>query len=61
MDTLEEFFELNKLNKYAYYSIKQSKWKETSQRYISNLLINNIELQKELLGLKYNISKMEKY
>lgn len=61
MDTLEEFFELSKLNKYAYDSIKQSKWKETSQRYISNLLINNLELQKELLGLKYNISKMVEF
>lgn len=61
MDTLEELFELNKLNKYAYDSIKQSKWKETSQRYISNLLINNLELQKEVLDLKYNISKMVEF
>ena len=40
MSTLEELMELDMINKCAYEGTKQSRWKETTQRYISNLLIN---------------------
>ena len=56
MATLEELMELDMLNKCAYEGTCQSRWKETTQRYISNLLINNLKLQKEVLDYKYCVS-----
>lgn len=56
MAALKELFELDRINGYAYDSVKQSKWKETTQRYISNLLIKNLDLQKDVLNLDYSIS-----
>ncbi len=54
--TLEEITELNMLNECAYECTKQSRWKETTQRYLSNLLLNNIGLQRELLDHTYKVS-----
>lgn len=56
MLTLQDLMELDMMNICAYESTKQSRWKETTQRYISNLLINNLNLQKEVLSYKYSVS-----
>lgn len=48
--------ELDMLNKCAYEATSQSKWKETTQRYISNLLLNNLKLREEVLGYEYCVS-----
>lgn len=48
--------ELNMLNECAYESTRQSRWKENTQRYLSNLLVNNIKLQEDVLNYKYKVS-----
>ena len=53
MATIESLVELNTLNDCAMGSTKQSRWKETTQRYIANMLINNVELRSELLEDRY--------
>lgn len=55
MATLEELVELDMLNECAYECTKQSRWKETTQRYIANLLPNNLELREELLNHTYSV------
>ena len=47
--------ELNTLNECAYECTKQSRWKETTQRYIADMLIRNLELQGEVLGGHYSV------
>lgn len=54
--TLEELFTLENLNNAFYKSSRLSYWKESTQRYNANLLINNIKLQKDLLNREYRIS-----
>ena len=44
------------LNECAYECTRQSRWKETTQRYLSNLLVKNIELQEDVLSGKYKLS-----
>lgn len=56
MASLEELMELSVLNECAYETTTQSRWKETTQRYISNLLVRNIELQKDVLSHNYTVS-----
>ena len=48
--------DLSILNECAYECTKQSRWKEATQRYLSNLLINNLELKKEVLSGNYHVS-----
>lgn len=55
MATLQELMELNTLNECAYECTKQSRWKETTQRYIADMLIRNLELQGEVLGGSYSV------
>ena len=55
MSRLQELMGLNMLNKCAYEGTKQSRWKETTQRYLSNLLVNNLELQDEVMGGGYAV------
>lgn len=55
MTTLQELVEINALNKYAYECSKQSRWKESTQRYLSNLLINNMQLRDDILNHKYKV------
>lgn len=52
---LNELFTLEKLNNAFYEEAKASYWKESTQRYRANLLINNIKLQEELLNNEYEI------
>ena len=44
------------LNECAYECTMQSRWKETTQRYLSNMLVKNIELQADVLSGKYKVS-----
>ncbi len=52
---LNELFTLEKLNNAFYEEAKASYWKESTQRYRANLLVNNIKLQEELLNNEYKI------
>ena len=54
--TLEELTTLEKLNIAFYDCAKVSFWKEATQRYKSNLLINNIQLQEDLRSENYKVS-----
>lgn len=56
MTVLQDIIKLNNLNQSAYQCTKQSRWKETTQKYLNNLLIENIKLQEEVLNHKYTIS-----
>lgn len=53
---LEELFTLENLNEAFHESAKISYWKDSTQRYGANLLLNNIKLQEELLGGRYKVS-----
>lgn len=55
MLSFEELFSLNMINTCAYECTRQSRWKETTQRYLSNLLLNNIELRDEVLSGNYKV------
>lgn len=54
--TLEELTTLEKLNNAFNDCAKVSFWKEPTQRYRTNLLINNLKLQEDLRSGKYEIS-----
>lgn len=43
------------LNKCTILTTRQSRWKETSQRYIANMLINNVQLQDDVVGGNYAV------
>ena len=53
--TMEELTTMEKLNRAFYESAKASRWKAATQRYHSNLLLNNLELQEELRGGRYRV------
>ena len=55
MATLEQLTDLDTLNRCAYECTKQSHWKETTQRYLANMLPNNLSLQKDILEGKYKV------
>ena len=55
MITLEEITEINTLNQCAYECSRQSRWKKTTQRYLSNLLVNNIQLRDNILNHRYSV------
>lgn len=56
MATLQELTALGTLNICAYECARQSHWKETTQRYLANMLINNLILQQEILSGNYKVS-----
>lgn len=56
MSRLEDMFRLGVLNDCAVECTKQSRWKETTQRYIANMLQNNTTLQKRVLEHRYKVS-----
>ena len=56
MATLHEMMELQTLNECAYECTRQSRWKEITQRYLSNLLVKNLELQEQVLNGTYHVS-----
>lgn len=53
--TIEELTTLEKLNNGFYDASKASKWKAATQRYHSNLLLNNLELQADLRNGTYRV------
>lgn len=56
MATLEQLVELNMLNECTVECTRQSRWKETTQRYIADMLIRNVQLQDEVLHHRYKVS-----
>lgn len=55
MATLEQLTDLDTLNRCAYECTKQSRWKETTQRYLVNMLPNNVRLQQDILSNRYEV------
>lgn len=55
MATLEQMMSLGTLNVCAIECTRQSRWKENTQRYLANMLLKNLELQKEVLSGKYRV------
>ncbi len=55
MATLEQLMELQNLNECAWECTRQSRWKDTTQRYLSNMLQKNIELREEVLSGNYQV------
>lgn len=49
-------FQLGTLNECALECTRQSRWKETTQRYLCNMLVKNLELQQEVLSGNYRVS-----
>lgn len=55
MATLLELMDLNELGICSKESTRQSRWKPTTQRYLTNLLPNLLELQNEILEHNYEV------
>ena len=55
MATLEQLTELQNLNECAWECTRQSRWKESTQRYLSDMLQKNLELREELLSGQYRV------
>lgn len=55
MATIEQLTELQNLNECAWECTRQSRWKETTQRYLSNMLQKNLELREEILSGAYRV------
>lgn len=55
MATLEQLMELQNLNECAWECTRQSRWKETTQRYLADMLQKNIELRDEVLSGRYRV------
>lgn len=55
MATIEELTELNFMCQCAWECTKQSWWKEQTQRYLANLLLNTVHLRDELLSGTYQV------
>lgn len=55
MVTIDGLMRLDVLNQCAWECTRQSRWKETTQRYLSNMLINNVELRDEVLEGRYKV------
>ena len=56
MATLEQLVELDMLNECSTECTKQSRWKESTQRYIADMLIRNVQLQDDVLSGQYKVS-----
>ena len=55
MATIEELTELNFMCQCAWECTKQSRWKEFTQRYLANMLLNTVHLRDELLSGTYRV------
>lgn len=55
MATLEELVGLDWLNQCTKECTKQSRWKETTQRYLADMLSKNIKLQDDVLSHRYRV------
>lgn len=56
MATLEQLVELDMLNECSIECTKQSRWKESTQRYIADMLIRNVQLQDDVQSGQYRVS-----
>lgn len=56
MATMQELMSMNTLNECAWECTQQSRWKETTQRYLANMLTSNLMLQDDVLGGTYAVS-----
>ena len=56
MATLEQLVELDMLNECSTECTKQSRWKESTQRYIADMLMRNTQLQDDVLSGQYRVS-----
>lgn len=54
--TLEELTNLRVLNESAYECTRQSRWKESTQRYLANMLANNVKLCDDVMNHRYAVS-----
>lgn len=54
--TIDELFTLENLNNAFHECSRIAHWKESSQRYRANLLMNNAELQDDLKSGEYQLS-----
>lgn len=54
--TLEELTSLRVLNESAYECTRQSRWKESTQRYLANMLVNNVKLCDDVMSHRYAVS-----
>lgn len=59
--TLKDIFTLENVNNAFYKVSEKTMWKESIQRYKSNLLLNNLELIEDILNGTYKISKTVKF
>ena len=57
MATLQGLTELGNLCQCTLKCTRQSRWKETTQRYLADMLIRSVELQEEVLEGRYRVSK----
>ena len=55
MATLEQLTELQNLNECAWECTRQSRWKESTQRYLADMLQKNLELREEILSGQYRV------
>lgn len=55
MAILEQLMELQNLNECAWECTRQSRWKETTQRYLADMLQKNLELREEVLAGEYRV------
>ena len=55
MATIEQLTELQNLNECAWECTRQSRWKESTQRYLSDMLQKNLELREEILSGQYRV------
>lgn len=56
MATLEQLVELDMLNECTVECTRQSRWKETTQRYVADMLTRNVQLQDDVLNHRYKVS-----
>ena len=56
MATLQGLTELGNLCQCTLKCTRQSRWKETTQRYLADMLIRNVELQDDVLSGRYRVS-----
>lgn len=56
MATLDELMDLSEINECAWLCTRQSRWKDKTQRYLANLLLNNLKLNEQVLDHTYRVS-----
>ena len=55
MANLEQIVSLNALNRCSLLCTKQSRWKDATQRYLANMLVNNVQLHDDIIDGTYSV------